>query len=50
MLDVFDEDSGATDSKRKYMKQRSDVGVGLLSSASALEPMSSSNREQREHV
>jgi hypothetical protein len=50
MLDVFDEGSGATDSKRKYMKQRSDVGVGLLSSTSALEPMSSSNREQREHV
>jgi hypothetical protein len=50
MLDVVDKESGATDSKRKYMKQYSDVGTGLLRSASAIEPVTTSTKEQQQPV
>jgi hypothetical protein len=49
-LDVVDEQSGATDAKRKYMRQRSGAGIGLLSSTSAYEASLSPTREQNIQV
>ncbi len=50
LLDIVDEHGGATDAKRKYMKQYSDVGIGLLKSTSAAEPILTSTREQNQQA
>jgi len=45
---IVDEQGGATDAKRKYMKQYSDIGIELLRSRSAAEPILSSTNEQKQ--
>jgi hypothetical protein len=51
MLDVFDEQCGAHDAKRQYMKRYSHVGAELSTQATGvLEPLSSSIRKQNEQV
>jgi hypothetical protein len=51
MLDVFDEQCGAHDAKRQYMKRYSHVGAELSTQATGvLEPLSSSIRKQNEQI
>jgi hypothetical protein len=46
-LSVLRKPDGMTDSERQYIKQNSDVGVGLLNATNTFEPVS---REQSEQV
>ena len=50
LANIYDKESGANDAKRKYMKQYSEIGVGLLSSTSALDPVINSTTEQKQNV
>jgi len=49
-LDITDGDYGTTDAIRKYMRQHSDVGTGLLKSTSALEPITTSTQVPKQQV
>jgi hypothetical protein len=50
ILDTTNEDYGTTDAIRKYMRQHSDVGTGLLKSTSALEPITTSTQVPKQQV
>lgn len=50
ILDVVDTYSGATDAKRKFMRQHSEAGTGLLSATSALDTNFKATTEQRQQV
>jgi hypothetical protein len=49
-LELSDEDYGVADARRKYMKQRSDAGIRLLRSTSALEPITTSTQQPKQQV
>ena len=50
LLQVVDARGGATDSKRKYIRQHSSTGVGIMKATSMFEPMLSTTDEQGEEV
>jgi hypothetical protein len=41
---------GATDARRKYLKQRSEPGIGLSKASSVLQPLTTATQEPNQHV
>jgi len=44
-LSISNKNEKLTDSERKYMKQHSDIGVGLLSATNVFEPITEQNEK-----